>query len=281
MTVAFKKFDLTGRSAFVTGGSAGLGYYLARGLARSGAKVMIAARREGVLREAAEKLTAESAGNPVLYHAMDLADRASVDASARHAIATLGGVDVFVGNAALEIGSMVDGITNEMMDAMCQVNLTANFVLTRSFLPHMRQQKWGRVIFSSSITSIRAAAEEGMAMYSAMKGALNSYTQVAASELGHDGITVNSLNLGVYYTEMWQHNILDMVEQMHGPGSGAALNRLVSSTTALGRLGNADEVEGLAQLLASDAGSYFTGAPIVIDGGMSIMLKPKAVPADT
>jgi NAD(P)-dependent dehydrogenase (short-subunit alcohol dehydrogenase family) len=188
----------------------------------------------------------------------------------RHSVAS-------IGNAALEIGAMVDGITNEAMDQMCQVNLTANFALTRAFLPHMRARKWGRVIFSSSITSIKAAAEEGMAMYSAMKGALNSYAQVAASELGHDGITVNSLNLGVYITEMWQHNILDMLDRTQGPGAGEALNRLMGSTTALGRLGRAEEVEGLAQLLASEAGSYFTGAPIVIDGGMSIMLKPKAV----
>jgi 3-oxoacyl-[acyl-carrier protein] reductase len=80
----------------------------------------------------------------------------------------------------------------------------------------MRQRKWGRIIFSSSVGSIQAAAQTGMSLYSASKAALNGYMRVAAAEAGHDGITVNSLNLGMYITQMWQHLILDKLEATGG-----------------------------------------------------------------
>ena len=118
-----------------------------------------------------------------------------------------------------------------------------------------------------------SGAQEGVAVYSSVKGALNAYTRVAASETGHDGITVNSLNLGVFITEMLQNEILEPLEKAQ-PGASEAFLKGFASNTALGRLGDPREVEGLVQLLASDAGSYITGASIEIDGGLAIMMKP-------
>jgi NAD(P)-dependent dehydrogenase (short-subunit alcohol dehydrogenase family) len=274
MNEAYKKFDLSGKTAFITGGGTGLGYFMARGLARSGAKVMIAARRENVLKEAAAKLTQEAAGNTVLYTKLDLADRNNVAAVAQHAISTLGGVDIFIGNAAIEKNAKLEDLDHTAIDTMFQVNVTANMILTKLFLPHMRAKKWGRVMFSSSTMALRATAQEGMATYATCKSALNGFTRVAASEVGHDGITVNSLNLGTFYTEMWQTEILDVLDKTYGPGTSDAFSKQFVANTALGRMGETAEVEGLVQLLASDAGSYITGADLCIDGGLAIMLKP-------
>ncbi len=267
----FRKFDLTGKTALVTGGSSGLGYNMARALARSGATVMIAARRDDVLKEAATRLKGES-GAEILDQTVDLADRSSVAALAEKTAERMGGVDIFVGNAGQDNFELLDVIEDESIDYMLQMNVSANIELFRSFLPHMRQKKWGRVIFSSSGTSICASPHEGMGTYTATKGALNAFTRTAATETGHDGITVNSLILGVFMTDMLQE-IVDGVEAQT-PGGGTELINSIASMTAAGRIADVQEVEGLIQLLASDAGSYITGANLAIDGGLTIMLRP-------
>jgi short-subunit dehydrogenase len=118
---AFKKFDLTGKTAVVTGGATGLGYYMTRGLMRSGAKVMMAARRENVLKEAAATLRTETKSGEVLYHTVDLNQRDTIKAFADHAIKTMGGVDIFIGNAGQDIFEAVDKITDPVIDQMFQV----------------------------------------------------------------------------------------------------------------------------------------------------------------
>ena len=95
---------------------------------------MIASRREDVLQDAAARLTAESDGNQVLYHAVDLTNRASTSAFATHAISALGGVDIFVGNAGIDISARIEDIKDEAIDAMCQANIGANVSVIRAFL---------------------------------------------------------------------------------------------------------------------------------------------------
>ena len=113
-----------------------------------------------------------------------------------------------------------------------------------------------------------------MAVYAATKPALNGYARVAAAETGHDGITVNCLNLGMYKTNLLQTAVLDKLEIIEGPGASARFLVNSAANNALGRLGECEEVEGLIQLLASNAGSYITGADIAIDGGLYILMKP-------
>jgi NAD(P)-dependent dehydrogenase (short-subunit alcohol dehydrogenase family) len=211
---AFDKFDLTGRTAVVTAGATGMGYYMARGLARSGAKVLIAQRREEVLVASAERMRKESGGD-VVYATVDLNDRASIQAFNAHALKTLGCVDIFLGNAGQDNFEPVDKISDKMFDQTFQVNVSSIIEMMRAFLPGMRQKKWGRIMFSSSTTSLAAAAQEGMAVYTATKGALNSLAQTVAAECGHDGITCNSIVWGMYVTEMLQVH-LTQVEQTHG-----------------------------------------------------------------
>lgn len=273
---AFAKFDLSRKTAFVTGGGTGIGYSISRALLESGAKVMIAARRETVLAEAAQRLVGEVTGCEILYTTVDLSDPASVTEAAERVISALGGVDIFVANAAQELNQPIDGIDNDTAHQMHQVNVVANMALVKAFLPHMREKKWGRVILISSIMERLASAQEKVSLYCASKAALNAFGRVAAVEAGRSGITVNSINPGIYRTEMFEE-VFDGLEKSIGKEAVAQIINELKSTTALGRLGNCEELEGVIQLLASDAGSFITGADFTVDGGMSVMLKSNPV----
>jgi gluconate 5-dehydrogenase len=277
MRHALAKFDLTGRTAVITGGGTGLGYNMTRALARSGARVLITARRADVLSKAAEELNTEIGAERVCHHTVDLSERASVNALAEHAVDRFGGVDIFIGNAAQDFLEPVDDILDESIDQILQVNLTANVQLVRAFLPGMRARRWGRILFSSSASTVCAPANDHMSMYTATKGALNAFTRTAANETGPDGVTVNTLILGLFLTDMVKEAI-EGYAQAYGPEAGAAFNRSFTNMTSLDRLGECEDVEGLVQLLASDAGGYITGANIAIDGGLSVMLRPRVEP---
>jgi NAD(P)-dependent dehydrogenase (short-subunit alcohol dehydrogenase family) len=275
MNDAFRKFDLTGKNAVVTAGGTGLGFHIAKALALSGARVMICSRREAILKQAAERLLDHPLIHDVRYHTVDLKDRESTKNFAAHAIADMGGVDIFVGNAAEVAMEHVDRISDDAMDGILRVNFASNVELFRAFLPGMREKRWGRFIFTSTVGSIASSAHEGMAMYGATKGAINAFTRTAATETGHDRITVNALVLGFYFTEMMRDSAAQLDAMQ--PGAGQAFIDDYSAMAALGRLGNPEEVEGMIQLLASDAGSYITGSSVVVDGGMSIMLRPNKI----
>lgn len=273
----FRKFDLSGRTALVTGGATGIGYFISRALAKSGAKVMVAARREAVLKEGMERLLCDCPNAEFLYETVDLADRKSVHALASSATQRMGGVDIFVGNAGQDCLQLIGDIEDDTIDYMLQMNVAANISLVRRFLPHMRKQRWGRVLFSSSVTSIAASAHEGLGVYTAAKGGLNAFTRTAAVETGHDRITFNSIVIGFFLTDIVREAAAHL-DQHQGKGAGKALLTSLSSMSALGRPCECEEIEGLVQLLASDAGSAMTGTNTVIDGGMSVMLRPRQPP---
>jgi NAD(P)-dependent dehydrogenase (short-subunit alcohol dehydrogenase family) len=275
MVAPFEKFDLTGKTALITGGSAGLGFHMARGLARSGAHVLIAARRPEALEAAAKQLKADPYIKNVDWHPVDLTDRASVSALAKHALDKFGGLDIFVGNAGSSYVQQIAEMDTQTVDDCFQLNLMANMQLAQAFLPHMQKQKWGRFIFSSSIASVLVGPREGTASYVATKAGLNAFCRQIAADMGHDGVTANSLVLGFYLTDIVSSAVKRMQETQSPEIAKKFIDEFVSCT-ALGRFGDPAEVEGLVQLLASDAGSYITGASIAIDGGMSIMMRPLA-----
>lgn len=273
MNDGLKKFDLSGKTALVTGGATGIGYYMTRGLMASGAKVLIAARRVDVLKMAKDKLQADSLPGEVIYHRVDLSKRDSIIELAEHAVATMGGVDIFVGNAGQDMFEHVEKITNSAIDQMYQVNVSANVELVRAFLPGMRKKKWGRIMFSSSSSSLHSSAQEGMSLYTMTKAALNAFARTIAAEAGHDGVTANSLVIGLIMTEMLA-DVLTQIERDQGKDAAKAFLDSFAGMTALGRLGRVDEIEGLVQFVASDAASYLTGSSLVFDGGLTTMLRP-------
>ena len=276
MVAPFEKFDLTGKNALVTGGATGLGYHMAKALARSGANVIIAARREDVLKNAVKELQADPFIKNVSYKIVDLIDRASVDALADHAISTHGGVDIFVGNAASTFVEQIPEFKMKSIDEGMQLNLMSNMQLAKAFLPGMKQRKWGRFIFSSSIASVMVSPREGTAIYAASKAGLNGFCRQIAADMGHYNINANSLVLGFFKTDVYNAGV-KYLQDTQGPEAAQKFINDFISAAALGRIADPSEVEGLVQLLASDAGSYITGASIAIDGGMSIMMRPLPV----
>jgi NAD(P)-dependent dehydrogenase (short-subunit alcohol dehydrogenase family) len=269
----FSRFDLTGRLALVTGGATGLGFHMARALARAGAHVLIAARREAVLREATERLNADPLiDGRASWFPVDLARRDSIRALADHASALKDGVDIFVGNAGQDFNEHLVDIKDESIDRILQVNVSANIELARAFVPGMRARRWGRFLFSSLVSTIVTSPHEGIIMYTATKGALNALTRTLAAECGHDNITANALVLGFFVTDMVRH-AEQLLRETQGEDAARAFMNDFVGMTALGRAGDPAELEGLVQLLASDAGSYITGTNLVVDGGMAIMLR--------
>jgi NAD(P)-dependent dehydrogenase (short-subunit alcohol dehydrogenase family) len=245
-------FDLTGRVALVTGGSKGLGKAMARGFAEAGADVIISSRHENELRAALDEIGRDSTGRRE-YLVADMTDRADVKRLADEAVKRLGRVDILVNNAGSNNPQPIDKITDADWDRIVELNLSSCMALSRALAPQMQQRRWGRIIHISSIMAL--ASKEGRNAYSATKAALVGMARASALDLGAYNITVNCLAPGPFLTDL--------------PGSllSDAEKQGFAQRTALGRWGDPRELAGPALLLASEAGSYITGAVLVVDGG--------------
>jgi NAD(P)-dependent dehydrogenase (short-subunit alcohol dehydrogenase family) len=245
-------FDLSGRVALVTGGSKGLGKAMARAFAEAGANVVISSRHEDELRTAAAEITA---GLPAraAYVVADVSRRADAERLAREACEPFGRVDILINNAGGNSPQPIDAVVDADWDRILELNLSSCMVLTRALVPGMKERRWGRVIHISSIMAL--ASKEGRNAYSATKAALIGMARASALELGPFGITVNCLAPGPFLTDL-PMNLLKSEEK-----------QAFADRTALGRWGKPRELAGPALLLASDAGSYITGATLVVDGG--------------
>jgi NAD(P)-dependent dehydrogenase (short-subunit alcohol dehydrogenase family) len=208
----------------------------------------------------------------VRWHAVDLVDRQSVRALAEHANKSLGGIDILVGNAGATYAEQVQEVKTESVDALFQLHMTSNLQLAQAFLPRMEERKWGRFIFSSSIGSIMNAPLQGTFIYNSAKAAVNAFARSLAGDLGRANITANAIILGFFMTDILTDAVKEMNDTLGAKAAKDFLN-MIASNTALGRIGDPAEIEGLIQLLASDAGGYITGTNTVIDGGMSIMMR--------
>jgi NAD(P)-dependent dehydrogenase (short-subunit alcohol dehydrogenase family) len=247
-----KLFDLSGRVALVTGGSKGLGKAMARGFAEAGADVVISSRHEAELKAAAAEI-AEGTQAKVVYFVADMTRRDDVRKLADKALAAMGRVDILVNNAGSNLPQAIDKITDEAWDTIVELNLSSCMALTRALVPQMKERRWGRVIHISSIMGLSSKEERNV--YSATKSALLGLARASALDLGAYGITVNCLAPGPFLTDL--------------PGSLLSQEEkdVFARRTALGRWALPRELAGPALLLASDAGSYITGAVLVVDGG--------------
>lgn len=245
-------FDLSGRVALVTGGSKGLGKAMSSGFAAAGATVMIVSRHEAELSQAAAEIR-EATRASVEYIVADMTDRRQVDDIAESAIQRLGRVDILVNNAGSNTPQSIDQIRDEDWDHIAELNLTSCMRLTRLLVPQMKDRRWGRIIYISSVLGL--GGREQRSSYCATKSALLGLTRAAALDLGPFNITVNSIAPGPFVTDL-PARLLSQAQM-----------QAFAETTALGRFGQPDELIGPALLLASDAGSYITGTTLVVDGG--------------
>ena len=245
-------FDLSGKTALVTGGSKGLGLAMARGLASAGADIAISSRTESELRTALPQIL-EGTPRRGKYFVADMASRDAVKQLAADVLAHFGRVDILINNAGTNCPQAIDAISDDDWDRVLEINLSSCMALTRALVPGMKERRWGRVIHISSIMG--QVSKAGRNVYSATKSALMGLCRASALDLGPFGVTVNCLAPGPFLTDL-PMNMLSPAEK-----------QAFADRTALGRWGNPAELVGPALLLASDAGSYVTGQTLFVDGG--------------
>jgi NAD(P)-dependent dehydrogenase (short-subunit alcohol dehydrogenase family) len=248
-----KIFDLSGRTALVTGGSRGLGKSIARAYAEHGADIMICSRSENELEPAAREIASGLAVR-LEWMTADLSQRGESQRVAEETLRRFGKVDVLVNNAGSNVPERVDQITDEAWDRILELNLSGIMRLTRALLPQMMQRKWGRVIHISSVLGL--GGKLGRSTYSATKSALIGMTRSSALDVGPHGVTVNCIAPGPFLTEL-PLGILTAEQKEE-----------FTNRTALKRWGRPEEIAGAALLLGSEAGCYITGATLLVDGGV-------------
>jgi NAD(P)-dependent dehydrogenase (short-subunit alcohol dehydrogenase family) len=247
-----QQFDLTGRTALVTGGSRGLGKAMARMFAEHGADVMVTSRHEEELRAGAAEI-AKGLTRKVEWIVNDLSKPDGAAVLAKEAVARLGKVDILVNNAGTNEPQPIDQVTDDAWERMIQLNLSGVMRLTRALVPGMKERRWGRIIHISSVLGL--GGKEGRNGYCATKSALIGLAQASSLDLGPFNVTVNCIAPGPFLTDL-PGKLLTDAQKKH-----------FSDRTALGRWGKPEEIAGPALLLASDAGSYITGSVLLVDGG--------------
>jgi NAD(P)-dependent dehydrogenase (short-subunit alcohol dehydrogenase family) len=246
-------FDLSGRTALITGGSKGLGKAMALGFASQGANLFLCSRTAAELEATANEITAASDVR-VEYAVADLSKRDSITTLVAAANDSFDAIDILVNNAGSNNPQVIDSIEDEAWDEIVQLNLSSCMALTRAFVPSMRSRQWGRVIYISSIVGL--AAVPARSVYAATKAGLIGMSRAQALELGESGVTVNCIAPGPFLTDLPAAKLT------------AEQRAVIGTRTALKRWGEANELVGPALLLASDAGSYMTGTVVVVDGGI-------------
>ena len=244
-------FDLSGRTAVVTGGTRGIGRSIAEGLACAGARVVVASRSAEAC--AATEARLVEAGFEALGVPTHMGDLAGVEALAAAAADRFGGIDIVVNNAANALAQPIGAQTAAAWQKSFEVNLRGPALLTQACLPQLEASPHASVINVISVGAFMFS--RGFSIYGAMKAALLSYTRAAAGELAPRGIRVNALAPGPVDTDMVRNQ---------GPGATESMG----AATLLGRVADPDEMVGPALLLAGDAGRFVTGQVIVADGGL-------------
>jgi NAD(P)-dependent dehydrogenase (short-subunit alcohol dehydrogenase family) len=245
-------FDLSGKSALVTGGSKGIGKAIARGFAEAGADVAICSRHGDELAQAAKEITAGLKSRYV-HRVADMTNRGDVDALGKWAVESLGKIDIYVNNAGSNLPQDLLEQSDETWDRIIELNLTTGMRLSRMLAGDMAQRGWGRIIHLSSIMAL--VSNPGRGAYSATKAALVGMMRAHALELGPRGVTVNCIAPGPIMTDLPMSLLTD--EQKKSFAERAALKRW----------GDPIDMVGPALMLAAEAGRYITGAVVVADGG--------------
>lgn len=246
-------FSLKGKTALVTGGNSGIGEAMAMALGLAGAGIVLMARREDALAQAAAKLRAE--GVDVQCLSCDLSDIHATQAGALAALAA-GPIDILVNGAGVNLREPFAQVTPESWQTQINLHLSAPFFLTQALAPAMAERGWGRVINIASLQSYRAFGNS--APYGAGKGGVVQLTRAIAQEWSAKGITCNAVGPGFFPTAL--------TAPVFGNAQAVQKN---ADQTCMGRNGELTDLYGLTVFLASDASSYITGQTIMIDGGFT------------
>ena len=252
-------FDLTGKTALVTGGSRGLGLQMAHALGEAGAKIMLSSRKAADLEEAVGDL--QAAGIDARWIAADCAKEEDIRRLADETLERMGQVDILVNNAGAAWGAPAEDHPVEAWDKVMNLNIRGYFILSQHIGKHsMIPRKSGRIINVASIAGL-GGNPRGMqtVAYNTSKGAVINFTRALGCEWGPYGITVNAICPGFFPSKMTMGTLKAMGEDK------------LAAHAPLGRLGDDEDLKGLTLLYASDAGKHITGQWLAVDGGVSVI----------
>ena len=245
-------FDLSGKVAIVTGGSRGIGFAIATGLARAGAEVVVAARDQARVTEATRRLGARALGLR-----LDVTDEASVGGLVEATLGHFGRVDVLVNNAGADLRRLPQDHTLRDWNRMVEVNLTGPFLCSKAVYPHMADAGGGKIVNVGSLSAIFGG--DWVPAYSAAKGGLVQLTKSLAIAWAGDNIQVNAVLPGFFHTDLTASIKTEAPDRYD----------LFRTRIPRGRWGEPDEIAGSAVFLASRASDYVTGVALPVDGGYS------------
>lgn len=247
---------LTNKVAVITGGGGALGAGIAQGLAQAGAAVVIADVKAEAAQQVAASIQAER--GRALAVACDVADSASVAGMVEQAIATFGGVDILVNNAAIYPARAWTEISEAEWDRVFAVNIKGYYLCARAVYPSMKTRGGGAIINISSITFFLGKWDR-LLDYVSTKGAVVGFTKALARELGPEGIRVNCIAPGAFPTD---------AEKIHPDPEG--YNRFVLENQAIKRRGTPTDMAKAVLFFASDLSDFVTGQSLLVDGGWAM-----------
>ena len=250
-------FDLSGKTALVTGGSRGLGLQIAHALGEAGAKIMLSSRKAADLEASAAEL--RSAGIDVHWIAADCANEADIHRLASDTLKALGHVDILDNNAGAAWGAPAEDHPLEAWDKVMNLNVRGYFILSQFVGKHsMIPRRHGSIINIASIAGL-GGNPSGMKTlaYNTSKAAVINFTRALAGEWGEHGIRVNAICPGFFPSKMTAGTLKAMGEEV------------LASHAPLRRLGDDEDLKGISLLYASDAGKHITGQWLAVDGGVS------------
>jgi NAD(P)-dependent dehydrogenase (short-subunit alcohol dehydrogenase family) len=247
-------FDLTGKTALITGASRGLGQVFGRALARAGADLIVTSRKADDLTSFCHEI--EAIGRRALPLELDVRDQYSIERMCKAALSSVDKIDVLVNNAGCNVRKPALEVTWDDWNLILDTNLRGSFFVAQGIGRHMVERGYGRIINIGSVTSVCGYA--GLGPYGASRGGIKQLTMSLADDWGPYGVTVNCLapgwfktnqNRALYEQEGWVEYLTDRIP--------------------LKRPGKPDDLEGAIVFLASDASAYVTGQTLLVDGGIS------------
>jgi NAD(P)-dependent dehydrogenase (short-subunit alcohol dehydrogenase family) len=249
-------FDLTGKTALITGGGQGIGKAITLALAENGANIVINYRSNQTI---AEQTASEAAryGTNVRLWRFDLESEHVLEAYREFAQTDNCHADILVANASLQIRKKWNEIDSDEFAQQINTNLRSTLQLIQGVVPHMQQRGWGRILNIGSVQQVRPHSQ--MCIYAASKSASVNLIKNLAPQLAPFGITVNNLAPGVIGTPRNEEALAD-----------ADYKKAVEAKIPVGFIGQPEDCAPLALLLCSDAGRYITGADYPVDGGMGL-----------